>query len=144
MIIVGTGSREHDDVHFIRLVMNSLYVKYGPFILFHGACQFRNGRLRGADKHMDEWARTMRNQGIGIKTFPADWDGPLGNAAGPVRNRQMIDEALATETATTMIQCVAFPLGRSKGTWDAAKYAASRHIITVAHIKGREPQLVAP
>lgn len=144
MIIVGTGSRDHNDVPFIRLVMNSLYVKYGPFLLFHGACQYRDGRLRGADKHMDEWACTMSNQGIRIKQFPADWNGPLGNGAGPVRNRQMIDEALTTAGSATMIQCVAFPLGRSKGTWDAARYAASRHIHTVAHIKGHEPRLVAP
>lgn len=63
------------------------------------------GGASGADRCARNWAI---KRGIPVKTFKADWD-KYGNAAGPIRNRQMAEYAFANGG-----QCVLFPGG--KGT----------------------------
>jgi hypothetical protein len=48
-----------------------------------------SGTARGVDKLGELWAE---NNNIPIKRFPANWD-VYGNAAGPIRNRQMAEYA---------------------------------------------------
>jgi len=46
------------------------------------------GDARGADRMAGAWAEA---QGIAHEVFRADWDG-LGAKAGPIRNRQMLEQ----------------------------------------------------
>lgn len=48
-----------------------------------------HGNAKGADYLADCWAKERR---VPTKVFPADWQ-KHGRAAGPIRNRQMLDEA---------------------------------------------------
>lgn len=62
-----------------------------------------SGKARGADKLGEQFAEQY---GIQVKEFPADWK-RYGNAAGPIRNREMANYADAL---------IAFWDGRSTGT----------------------------
>jgi len=46
------------------------------------------GEAKGADTMAREWAE---HSGISVEKYPADWD-TYKRAAGPIRNKQMIDE----------------------------------------------------
>ena len=70
------------------------------------------GEARGADT----LARLVAEElGIPVLRFPAQWE-KYGRAAGPVRNKQMLDEGRPT-------QCFAFhtDIDNSKGTRDMVK-----------------------
>lgn len=64
-----------------------------------------HGDQRGADKMSGEIASDL---GVPVKPFPADWD-RLGNAAGGVRNTQMVDYLSMCRRKGHTIQVVAFP-----------------------------------
>lgn len=55
----------------------------------HVITEVVSGTARGADYLGEEYAN---ENGIPIKSFPADWDN-YGKAAGPIRNRQMAEYA---------------------------------------------------
>lgn len=74
-------------------------------LLIHGAA-------RGTDRCAGRWAET---RAVPVQQFPADW-ARLGRAAGPIRNRQMLDEGKPD-------LIVAFP-GR-RGTADMVRQAES-------------------
>lgn len=69
-----------------------------------------HGDADGADRLAGEWARL---RGIKELAFPADWV-KHGRAAGPIRNKQMLDEGRPALV-------VAFPGGR--GTANMVKQA---------------------
>jgi hypothetical protein len=46
------------------------------------------GEARGVDRLAKQWAEYV---GVECLSFPANWD-LYGNSAGPIRNKQMIDE----------------------------------------------------
>ena len=73
-----------------------------------------SGTARGADRLGERYAR---ERGYEIRRFPADWDND-GNAAGPIRNAKMADNADAL---------IAFWDGKSRGT---------RNMIETAEEKG--------
>lgn len=76
-----------------------------------------HGGATGADSCAGQWAKT---QGLPVEVFPADWT-THGRAAGPIRNRVMLDQQPAL--------VVAFPGGA--GTRNLVKQAATRGIRTV-------------
>jgi len=55
----------------------------------HVITEVVSGTARGADYLGEEYAN---ENGIPIKSFPADWEN-YGKAAGPIRNRQMAEYA---------------------------------------------------
>jgi hypothetical protein len=66
-----------------------------------------------------DWAAERQ---IPVETFEADW-ATHGKAAGPIRNRKMLDAGADL--------VLAFPVGNSKtspGTWDCIEAAAERGI----------------
>lgn len=80
------------------------YYGYG-LVLRHGACS-------GVDADAAEWGEVMtRHRTITVEPHPARWE-KHGKAAGPIRNRQMMEGADL---------CILFPGGR--GTADCAKAA---------------------
>jgi hypothetical protein len=54
----------------------------------HEVGQVIHGAAKGADSIAEEVAKFM---GIAVREFPADWNAH-GKAAGPIRNKQMLDE----------------------------------------------------
>ncbi len=58
--------------------------------------------------------------GWGTRRFPADWT-TFGNAAGPIRNQQMLDE-------NDVDLVLAFPGPESRGTWDMVERAVKNRI----------------
>lgn len=77
--------------------------------LIHGNC-------RGADKLAAEIGRYL---GWKVEPFPADWKA-LGKKAGPLRNRQMLDEK------PDLVLAFHAGIERSKGTADCVQEANRR------------------
>lgn len=70
----------------------------------------------GPDDYADKW---VENHGPMVKDFRmffADWD-KHGKAAGPIRNREMIDYVKGMEMDDEVI-CLAYRLNGSRGTTD--------------------------
>lgn len=80
-----------------------------------------HGNARGADLLADQYAR---EKSLRILSFPADWD-LYGKAAGPIRNKQMLDEGKPHAV-------IAFPGGA--GTANMIKLAKNKGI-PVLHVK---------
>ena len=76
------------------------------------------GEARGADKIAGECAGTL---GLDVRKFPADWD-KHGKAAGPIRNRQMLDQQ------PDLVIAFHENLDKSKGTADTVREAKKRGI----------------
>lgn len=105
--VVLTGARDWDHKRFVWMALNTVYVKRGPFTLYHGDCH-----LGGADQHAQEWADT--NPHIKVRRFPAADYGPWP-MCGPIRNRDMLVTAVH-RYGRENVYGVAFPKGVSKGT----------------------------
>src|SRR5574341_334861 len=105
--VVFTGSRDWDLRRVVWMVLNTVYVKQGPFTLFHGACH-----LGGADEHAQAWGDT--NQHVLVRPFPATDYGPWP-MCGPIRNEDMVKTAVRTYGREN-VHGLAFPRGVSKGT----------------------------
>jgi hypothetical protein len=69
------------------------------------------GGARGADLMAKHWA-TLNN--VPVEEYKADWD-QYGKAAGPIRNKQMLDTGIDV--------VIAFPRGRATGTKHMMKIA---------------------
>ena len=98
--IIVCGTRDFND-------SNLVYTTLDVVIRDNTNVEIISGMCRGADRIGEEYAKT-RN--IPLKVFPADWN-KYGRAAGPIRNKQMLDYALE-ESAVV----VAFWDGKSRGT----------------------------
>jgi len=58
----------------------------------HGLDPNRDTIMHGAARGADTLAGTVGKQrGFPVKSYPADWD-KYGRAAGPIRNKQMLDQ----------------------------------------------------
>jgi len=82
MKVLVCGGRDFNDAMTLGSWLGGIHKNHGPITLLI------EGGARGADRMAREFAKW---QGIPVRTFPADWDAH-GNAAGPIRNRQMLDE----------------------------------------------------
>lgn len=87
------GGREYEDRKAVFRALDEVQMAVGVAVLIHGAA-------RGADTLAGEWAKS---RGISVLAFPADWN-KHKQAAGPIRNSQMLKEARPTGV-------VAFPGG---------------------------------
>ena len=77
-----------------------------------------HGDARGADRLAGEEAGQL---GFAVQAFPAEWS-KFGLAAGPVRNRQMLDQH------PDLVLAFHENLSRSKGTADCIRQAKQRGI----------------
>ncbi len=126
-LVVVTGARDYPEVYrrIVDANLNTLYVKYGVFTLFHGACRDkRTGEMVGADRYADDWAQTV--PGLEPDRFEAQWT-RHGYAAGPSRNRAMVSEAVR-RVPRENIHGLAFPGPRSRGTWGCVSIMKEFHI----------------
>lgn len=81
MNLLVCGGRTYRDAERVARVLTAVRAKCG----IESLCQ---GGADGADRLAAEWAW---DQKIPVATFNADWKAH-GDAAGPIRNRRMIDE----------------------------------------------------
>lgn len=101
MCILVTGGRYFADERLLRDTLDTLHTFNGVTELIHGHCS-------GADTLADKWATELDT--IHIVRCPADWK-RYGRAAGPIRNREML------ELRPDLV--IAFPGG--KGTADMVR-----------------------
>jgi hypothetical protein len=112
MRVLVCGGRDFNDALTLGFWLGGIHKQHGITLLIEGGA-------RGADYMARKFAKWM---GIPTATFEADWD-RHGKAAGPIRNRQMLNEGKPDLV-------VAFEGGR--GTADmisAAKAAGVRVLI---------------
>lgn len=87
MRVLVFGGRKYGQVAIERVkllvTLDALHKRHNFTVLIHGAAL-------GADWLAAEWAY---RQGIEISPFPAQWS-RYGDAAGAIRNRQMLTEGL--------------------------------------------------
>lgn len=94
--VLVTGSRQWTDYATIGEALRDQYIKYGPFVIVHGACP------EGVDAIASEWAKWAKfvNSGCIEEHHPAAWKVD-GRSAGPKRNQMMVDLGANV--------CLAFP-----------------------------------
>lgn len=113
MRLLVTGGRDFDDAEMITAVLDTLHAQHGFIVLIHG-------NASGVDRLCGQWAA---NSGVAVQACPADWK-RYGRGAGPIRNRQLLDEQPDL--------LVAFPGG--KGTADMVKVATKAGLTVVMAI----------
>ncbi|WP_079045252.1 MULTISPECIES: DUF2493 domain-containing protein [unclassified Streptomyces] len=102
--VIVTGSRNWKDWEAVWKELHSLYEEHRELLVIHGGCP------TGADHYAEEWVRNWYYPlKVGQRVFSADWT-LHGRAAGPIRNREMAQAGADL--------CLAFPLGKSYGTWN--------------------------
>jgi len=108
--VIVAGSRSFNDYAVLRMACDKLLArkKHTHTIVII------SGMAKGADTIGEQYAH---ERGYTVERFPADWQ-QYGKAAGPIRNRQMVDNADAL---------IVFWDGQSAGT---------RNMIMMAKKKG--------
>ena len=81
MRVLVCGGREFTDKEYLEKVLDAFNAAI-PF-----ECVIEGGAM-GADRLAANWAKKNNIENI---RFAADWD-KYGKAAGPIRNKQMLDE----------------------------------------------------
>jgi hypothetical protein len=133
MVIVVTGSRDWRDRETVRRVLSDLPTGSTVIHGNNGRILERGpnkGQLVGLDKIAGQEASAL---GFEVVPVDADWDG-FGKAAGPIRNRQMLNmlEQLVKERGDNGRVIAFHPfIDRSKGTRDCKEEAERRGIETV-------------
>ncbi len=121
MKVLVCGDRDYDSPKWLWAQMDKLHADYGFDTLIHGCA-------RGADTMAGEWAEEIE---IGVQKFPAQWS-KFGRAAGPIRNRQMLDEK------PSLVVAFHDNLKESKGTKDCVEEARRRGIKVVVRKRRRK------
>lgn len=109
MIVLVCGGRKFYDKVLFRHTMGLIHTETPISLIIHGGAT-------GADTLANYWARAM---GIQVKEYRADWILYGNRRAGPIRNRQMLNEGKPDLV-------VAFPGG--KGTADMVKQAKNANV----------------
>jgi hypothetical protein len=120
MKVLVTGSRDWPWTE--RKIITDALVAANVDIVVHG-------NARGADSVAKWWAAA---HDVEQRVYPAQWN-IYGNAAGPIRNQQMLDKEHLDEAPIERV--LAFPTKESKGTWDMVKRAEAAGIrVTIYYI----------
>lgn len=107
MKILICGDRNWGSKFIIKKYLES----FSPDLVIEGGC-------KGADRLAAEAANEL---GIPVKPMPAKW-GLYGKAAGPIRNREMLDEK------PDLVLAFHFDIAGSSGTADTLFEADNRGI----------------
>lgn len=113
MRIIVTGSRDWNSISDVFRLIEAMAQIYNPveLTIVHGACP------TGADKMAHQWVEVAKNimpYTIIEEAHPASWK-EFGRAAGPIRNREMVEMGADI--------CLAFIRNNSKGASMTAKIA---------------------
>src|SRR5690625_3663992 len=112
--IVITGTRHELTDESKRIIRHTLR-KYSDSTIIHGNCS-------GVDKYVDLLAKRWGCDTISVN---ADWR-MYGRGAGPIRNRQMIDNYNPDIV-------IGFPAKDSKGTYNCINYAIKQNVKTLIY-----------
>lgn len=115
-LVLVCGSRNWTDESTIADVLSDVFYEVEEA---GGQPKVMHGNAPGADTLA---AKVSDFYGVPTLVFPADWK-RHGKAAGPIRNRQMLDEKPEL--------VIAFHLGESRGTRDCVNEAMRRGIRTL-------------
>jgi hypothetical protein len=111
--VLVTGSRDWADHDLVRDALAMARYQQDGMVVVHGACP------SGADAIASWWVRRFRFLNIREERWPADW-ARLGRAAGPLRNRAMVEAGADL--------CLAFIRGGSRGASHCAALAEAAGI----------------
>ena len=114
MRVLCCGGREFLDREMLTAALDRLHRERGFSLVIAGGA-------RGADTLAEEWAHAA---GVRCDVYMADWAG-LGRKAGPIRNRQMLDEGKPELV-------VAFPGGRGTANMVRIAREAGIEVIEVS------------
>jgi hypothetical protein len=81
MRVLVCGGRDYADAAKVKQVLDWELLEGAPNVIIEGCA-------RGADSLAEAYGAGMN---IPVEHYPADWN-KHGKAAGPIRNRQMLDE----------------------------------------------------
>ena len=81
MKVLVCGGRNYSNKEVLYKVLNVISDVYNIEVIISGAA-------KGADTLAAQWAK---DNNIKLQEYPADWNAH-GKSAGPIRNKQMIDE----------------------------------------------------
>lgn len=109
MRVIVCGGRNYSDRMHLEECLDQLHASKSFTLLIAGGAS-------GADSFAESWAK---KRGVPCEVFAADWK-RHGRAAGPIRNRRMLDEGKAD-------MVVAFPGGR--GTANMIAQARGRAVV---------------
>ena len=84
MRVLVCGSRYFNDLLFMKQTLQRMFDVDDTVTLIHGDAD-------GADRLSEQALTGYFRGGFEVKRFPADWN-KHGKAAGPIRNKQMLDE----------------------------------------------------
>lgn len=114
MRVIVTGSRRWVEEWRVFKALTDTWEEFGAFELIHGACS------TGADEQAHRWFEAGgRALGCTETRHPADW-AHRGKAAGPERNRRMV------EAGADMV--LAFPLPGGSGAQHTMRLAREASI----------------
>ncbi len=82
MIVLVCGGRDYGNFEVVRLTLDQIHAESPITLIIHGGAT-------GADECADRWAHLYAD--IQVQAYPAMWS-THGNAAGPIRNKQMLDD----------------------------------------------------
>lgn len=114
LAVIGIGSRDLSTAHIDKVWAILNKTPLGSTIFSGGA--------PGADTIVERW--TENQPDVNFVKFEADWK-RHGKAAGPIRNRAMVDQAIASFGVENVV-VLAFvnkPLLASRGTRNCCLYA---------------------
>jgi hypothetical protein len=123
MRVVVTGDRAFAKASLLNAVMDRVSDEWGITEIAHGGQKQwapLTQQWRGVDYYVDEWAKGAGMPRQVFAVSDEEWK-LLHRAAGPVRNRRMLDEFKPDRV-------LAFP--GNKGTRDCIAAALERHIDT--------------
>jgi homoserine dehydrogenase len=117
--VLVCGDRHWKDQIFIDKVLDVMKDQIGTII---------EGEANGADKMGRVWAEKNDKR---VEPYPANWE-KFGKAAGPIRNKQMLDEG-----KPDMVIAFHDDLENSRGTKNMVEQSRKRGItvVTVNHSK---------
>jgi hypothetical protein len=134
---IVTGSRDVQTEVNIAYVAEKLSERLrARDIVFHGNYV---GNRWSVDRIASDFCK-MR--GCHEVPCPADWD-RLGKKAGPVRNTHMVSSAKCLEYMYPL-ECLAFPLGRSRGSRGCINACVDRHVLVHIWELEREEKAASP
>jgi len=134
--IIIAGGRDFNDYELLRKSVLNILAKLSSkqvngvtkVTLPKKSVEIVSGAAKGADTLGEQFANEF---GLAIKRFPANWN-KHGNAAGPIRNKQMAEYAVCKDNPGTGM-LIAFWDGRSRGTKSmielAERYGLIVHVI---------------
>jgi hypothetical protein len=82
MKVIVCGGRDYSNAEYLSLVLDEIHAKTPIAVLIQGGAS-------GADHLAFRWA--CRTKGVSITTHHAEWD-KHGRAAGPIRNKHMLED----------------------------------------------------